>query len=296
MDYSISIPRISTVKKLLAEGFSIDDISVKMNIHPAIISHINHKRLSNETSIETITDLALIDKEVDAGKWKQICNDRRQIALHLARRGMKAAQIHVASRMTFYSSRTVIENTETDIDPTSPLKSTIAGKITLSIFVNHYKQIMTKGNDLMISIDAENSDHDELNRVVVAWRRTIEEVNSRRLKEILDSLKTISPQCQELNFDPGFISLGSLFPIAQAVRVNNYLSAGRDEGLDNGYKRFRTIGEAVCQSEKCHARYAYFMTDNEQNESCPFCGLENLSTSARRNTEEKNEKKKGTAG
>ena len=268
------------IRTMLADNMSVEEIAEVLKVDPIIVQFIDHQWVLEELlkqspdEVKTIDDLIADTKKSDIEYGKTIENERKQLAILLSRFDVPVNQIHLVTKLSIYPIRSIIEQqrkAEQVLEESCTLPKTIVTRIIMSIFINHYNAVNNVIDDMMTSIESEISEYAELNKIIVAWLRTKEEIKNSRLEQALDFLKDSTQHIKDLDLDHRYLCLGTLFPIAHYLRLNNYRQ--KSGIITKRKKKASYICEADCKVPTCRCHYAYFVPGKD---TCPYCDLEKL--------------------
>ena len=280
MNSTVSSLVTQKIKQMLRENVPVSEIAKVLKVDPIIVRHIDHEWICEELlrddsdGIETIDELVASTDKDEVEHGKAVENDRKQLAILLTNFGVPTNQIHLATKLSIYSVRSIIDQQKKSgqiIEESCTLPQTIVSRIIVSIFINHYNSIDNEIDDLMTSPESESNEYNELNKIVVAWLRTKEEIKSSGLIRCLKLLRDRTQHFKELDLNERFLSLGTLFPIAHYLRLNGYRQKAGI--ITRRKKKASYICEADCKVATCRCHYAYFMPGKD---TCPYCDLERL--------------------
>ena len=280
MNSTVSSLVTQKIKQMLRENVPVSEIAKVLKVDPIIVRHIDHEWICEELlrddsdGIETIDELVTSTDKDEVEHGKAVENDRKQLAILLTNFGVPTNQIHLATKLSIYSVRSIIDQQKKSgqiIEESCTLPQTIVSRIIVSIFINHYNSIDNEIDDLMTSPESESNEYNELNKIVVAWLRTKEEIKSSGLIRCLKLIRDRTQHFKELDLNERFLSLGTLFPIAHYLRLNGYRQKAGI--ITRRKKKASYICEADCKVATCRCHYAYFMPGKD---TCPYCDLERL--------------------
>lgn len=268
---------------LFRENKSVKEIADLFKLDPVLVTYLYHQWVSknllsdNAEKIETITELVKKSESEENGKSKRNEDERRRMAMRLARLGLTSAQIHVISKLSMHTVQSLVgSERRLDIDelvPKRPMPNNVTCRLIASIFANHYNRIKDELQEVIGSVEDETNDFDRFDKVLTAWQRTIDEINATHLKQTIEFVREKTGQIKELFWDDTYLSLGAMFPIAHSLKLVGYLNNARANKDSCRY-----VEEADCMNPRCRAHYVFITTEvkRHKKEKCPYCDLERL--------------------
>ncbi len=242
------------INDLIRNGVPTNDIAKIFDVSPWIVSVMEHN-LAKHGSDGFMRILEI--EQTNYVMTKQNLELRDYAAKHLGKwliqGGLMPGQIHICTALTVHQARHLYQQVRSFFsteESVSQMPQTMMARLIMSIFSNHYlylQKVFLEHNDNTL----------QLENIVVAWTRTLEEVRQSGIAEMED-------------FDPKLVSLGSLFGVARGLRETK-----EPEGSIEG-RRTRKFQRSRC--DDCGSYYVWFTSARRHKSSrCCFCELLNSS-------------------
>lgn len=196
-------------------------------------------------------------------------NEHKQLAIALAKIGFSKGQIHIITRLSMDISEDIfdqysMEKRSSDKTVLSPDNLSI--RLYISTFSGYLHKVWGE-NNLDAPIRSFSKDYSFLDKVIIAWTRTLTEIRATELRELL---RWVSSQYERpnKNFDlkDEYLTLSMAFAIARNLQINELF---KNHSRKTKSKCVHNIHETVCLNPKCGCHYAYF----DDADECPFCEL-----------------------
>lgn len=247
------------INDLIRNGVPTADIANLFDVSPAIISVLEHN-LAKHGSDGFMRILEI--ENTNFVMTQQNLELRDYAAKHLAKwliqGGLMPGQVHICTALTVHQCRHLYQQVRRFFateESKQQMPQTFMARLIMSIFSNHYLYLQKEFLE-------SNDNTLQLENIVVAWSRTLEEVRQTGIAEMPD-------------FEPALVSLGSLFAVARGLRETR-----EKEGSDEG-RRAQKFQRSRCNA--CGSYYVWF-TSARRHKSSKCCFCEMLSASDAKKT------------
>ncbi|WP_443743358.1 hypothetical protein [Sutterella sp.] len=250
---------VKTVMTMLREGKDVQQVSDHLNVPVSLVAALDHQLAINDgglSILERLTEVASENLRLSEVQQEEKEKAAKQLCVSLLHAGMKPAQIHITTGLSINICRHIYQRMRKQYDlpdAAIPMPTNIASRLVMSIFATHYTYLQAESEINLIHLG--NMIH--LGNIVVAWMRTVESVTGAQIDKLPE-------------FDPRFLSIGSLFEVAKGLREVRTPLPEQEDGDDPA--PVRKIYNCLCPV--CGSEFiAVFGTSDQDAEKCCFCEL-----------------------